>query len=246
MDAYWGYAAGYGLALAAAWVLIVARPALLAGPDLPEFRRPWVELAIFILGIVGVLAVGQAYVRGWLLPEPGFLAGFANQVLIFLPVLLIIALRPFPLRTGFLAPNRMLSGLVIGIVLAGIALAAHAAARGWLGEFDAVLATVFHLGRAHHFAQVLMEDVAIVALVTRIIGVSGPRTAITLAGALFAAAHIPALLAGGADLAGLITLVLDAGLAVAALGAILATRNIWWFFPVHAVMDMTQFHIPAV
>jgi hypothetical protein len=52
------------------------------------------------------------------------------------------------------------------------------------------------------------------------------------------------MLAEGATLTGLWTLVLDTGLGVLVIGAIIVSRNVWWFIPVHSVMDLTQFLQP--
>jgi hypothetical protein len=87
----------------------------------------------------------------------------------------------------------------------------------------------------------LFEDITVAALMLRMRGAVGVLAAIALVAALFASGHIPAMLANGATPGQLMTLFLDAGIGVLVLGAIMTTRSIWWFWPIHTAMDLTQF-----
>src|SRR5262245_58929183 len=64
-----------------------------------KFSRPWKELGIALLGVLGILALGQLWSRGIRLPEEGSLApvlASLNQVLIFVPILVVVQARRQP------------------------------------------------------------------------------------------------------------------------------------------------------
>lgn len=241
---YIGLMAGYGAVAAAIWALWAARtPFLRLGP--PTVRRPWLDLGLLLAAAVGVIAVGQAYTAGWLFSHDNPALECLNQILIFAPMLVVQALRPQPFATSGL-PARGWPGLLLGCLLALAALAIFLAVQGRLDDYVALLGFVFRPGHAPQAVQVLLEDVAIAAVLLRLAAALGPRVAVGLAAALFAAAHIPAILASNGSLADLQTLVLDTVIGVMVLAAVLRTRAIWWLFPIHYVMDMTQFFEPAV
>jgi hypothetical protein len=58
---------------------------------------------------------------------------------------------------------------------------------------------------------------------------------------LFAAAHLPTLIALGVPQEQPLFLFLDAGLGVLALMVLRRSQDIWWFWCVHFAMDMMQF-----
>ena len=70
----------------------------------------------------------------------------------------------------------------------------------------------------------------------------GQRLSIVMVAVLFAAGHIPALLAGDAVLEEILSLTLDAGLGIVAISVVQRSADVWWFWCVHFVMDMTQFY----
>lgn len=241
MDAhYFGLIAGYAAATAVLWALwFVARP-LVAAPGPLRFERPWLEVGLVILAVLATIAVGQAYLRDMLLTDEGPVLQSANQALIFAPILIAVALRPHRIAGGGLPLGMSTVGLPIGLVLAAGALAIYALTRG--EDIGALFHSVVRIDNAPHAAQVLFEDIAIAALLLRLNSALGARWAVVLVAGLFAAAHIPAMLTGGAELIELGTLVLDTLLGVMVMGAIIATRSIWWLWPVHLAMDLTQFY----
>jgi hypothetical protein len=89
--------------------------------------------------------------------------------------------------------------------------------------------------------QVLFEDVAIAILLVRLAAAIGKPAAVMLAASLFAAGHIPSMLAQGASASELVALLRDVTLGLVVLGAVLRSGDILWFWPVHVTMDLTQF-----
>jgi hypothetical protein len=87
---------------------------------------------------------------------------------------------------------------------------------------------------------VLLEDLAIAILFVRLAAAAGPGVAILGTAALFAAGHVPALLAEGASTSELIGLVRDFGLGVLVVGTAWRGADVAWVWPVHYTLDMTQ------
>lgn len=75
---------------------------------------------------------------------------------------------------------------------------------------------------------------------------TGSRWAIGLVAALFAAAHIPGMIANGVELTEFAYLLLDAALVIAVFSVVQRAADVWWFWGVHFAMDMMQFgEVPA-
>jgi hypothetical protein len=238
---YLGLLAGYGAAMAAFWaVFLVLKPGFLRQESV-VIERPWLELALLALSVAGVIGVGQLYVRGMLLPEEGEFFQSANQLLIFAPAILVLVLLGSFWRKNFLPLDGAAGGLLLGVGLALAAFTAFVTARHGIGAWPELGRQVASVGNISIVVQVLLEDVLIAALAARLVAATNWMVAIGVTAALFAAAHIPAMLAEGASINDLSSLLLDTGLGVLVIGAIIVSRSVWWFWPVHAVMDLTQF-----
>ena len=226
------------------------RPQTWPVPEPISFRRPWLEVGFVALGILGTLAMGQLWSRGWLIPRVGGgaaaqLAEAANQLAIFAPILAVPLLRRHTLRSAWLPLSRLPERLAVGAGLAAVALGLFTLTRAGVTGPGQVLG-VLDPSRLHNAMQVWCEDVAIAILVVRLsAAMRGPNRVALLAGALFAAGHIPALLAGGAAPAEMTGLVVDALLGFMMVRVLIRTGDIWWFWPVHFVLDMTQFVVTS-
>jgi hypothetical protein len=212
----------------------------------PRFARPWVEVALALLAVAGVIGVGQLYSRGWLLPSGGALGGVAeaaNQLAIFSPMLLLLALRRQPLSTAWLPRERLGARLAIGLVLAVAALVAFALTRSGCDLPWLVVGRVFAARNAPIAVQVLLEDVSIAIVLVRLgAATRRPRLSAVGVAALFAAAHLPAMLSGGGvGVADVASLSLDFALAAGALLVVQRSSDVAWFWLVHTAMDLTQF-----
>lgn len=238
---YLGLLAGYGAAMAAFWAVYLTVKPVFLRHERVVIGRPWLELALLALGVAGVLGVGQLYVRGMLLPEEGEFFQSANQVVIFAPAIVVLVLLGSFWRKNFLPPNGATGGLLLGVGLALAAFTAFVVARHGIGAWPDLGRQIVQPDNVSIAVQVLLEDILIAALAARLVAATNWVVAIVAAAGLFAAAHIPAMLAEGAQMAELGSLVLDTGLGVMVIGAIIVSRNVWWFWPVHAVMDLTQF-----
>lgn len=235
---------GY-LTAVAGWVASArAKPDLWPPTTPPRFPRPWLEVAFALAAVVGVVLLGQLWVRGIRFPAVGPLAPLVeslNQLLIFSPILLLPLLRRQSYETALLPKDRALVRVGIGVVLAAVALAAHVGVRRLMGDDVLLFPRVLQLENVDVAFQVLFEDVAVAILLVRLAAAIGTRPAVVAAASLFAAGHIPSMLARGTSLSELVALVRDVTLGLVVLGSVLRSRDILWFWPVHATMDLTQF-----
>ena len=209
--------------------------------------HPWPSLGALVAALLGVLAVGQAFVRGWLLPEHGALGpifGAVNQLLIFLPVLALLVLRKEGRASVWLAPGGVALRLAGGAVLALVATLTYTSLRVGSGNVFEVLGRIISYDNLSFATQVFLEDVTIAALFVRLSAAIGARRSVALTALLFAAGHIPAMLAEGNRINEALLLLRDAALGAAVVAVLQRSRDILWFWCVHFVLDMVQF--PAI
>jgi hypothetical protein len=237
-------AAGFAVAVACWAALMHMLPWLWSKPAQRPFAQPWREVGWALVGVIGVIAVGQLYMRGIRVPARGPwrpLLESINQFMIFLPLLAVPALRGQAPETAWLRRHRVPWRLSIGI---GLSLAAVIAfcvtARDAASPWN-VIPQVWRLEHAHIATQVLLEDVAIAILVVRLAAAIGALRAVLLAAALFAASHVPALLAAAAPTSEIVGLLRDAVLAAAVAAVAVRAADVWVLWPIHFAMDMMQF-----
>jgi hypothetical protein len=236
---------GYLLALLAWDRVAHRRKSLWPAADAPAFARPWLEVACFVVALTAVLGIGQLYVRHWLLPARGPAAQAVealNQVIIFSPVLALPLVRRQGFASAWLPLDRVGARIAIGIVLSLVATLAFTSVRAGSAPWVDVIRGVYHPKNVGNLVQVLCEDVAMAILFVRLRAAIGVVGSILAVAALFAAAHIPAMLAGPVGADEITGLVADAGLAVVVLYFLQRANDVWWFWWVHFAMDMMQFY----
>jgi hypothetical protein len=217
------------------------------GEPTEGLARPWKEFAIALLGALGVVAVGQIWSRGIRLPEQGTLGpvfGAVNQVLIFTPILLVPVIRRQSWATAWLPRGRLPSRLVVGLVLAFLAVSAYALLRAGADASWVIFGRIWRYEHLDEMAQVFLEDLTIAILFVRLAGAIGSRWATVVVACLFAAGHIPAMVSEGATWVELGGLLRDAGLGVAVIAVLQRSRDVAWFWCIHFCLDMTQ--VPQV
>ena len=208
------------------------------------FERPWRELGIVLAGVVGVLAVGQLWVRGIRLPEQGGfgpILGAVNQILIFTPLLLVPVIRRQPWTSAWLPRARVTVRLLVGIALAALAVGVYSLLRDGTDAPWVLFGRIWRYENIDEMVQVFLEDLAIAIVFVRLAGVIGNRWATGVVACLFAAGHIPAMVSQGASQAELLALFRDAALGAAAISVLQRSRDVVWFWCIHFCLDMTQF-----
>lgn len=235
----------YAAALLGALVLSRRLPRLWPAEDADRLARPGREVAWALGAGVVVLLIGMLYARGWLLPAtsrslPALDA--INQLLIYAPFPLLLVLRRQSTNTAWLPIRGAMVRVAIGLILALLSLVVYAAVRPGLTHWLPLVGHVYQPGHISYLVQVLLEDISIAILFVRVQQALGLNRALLLVAILFAAAHIPGLLARGATLSELAPLAGDVALGVLALSVLHRLRDVWWFWMVHFALDMTQFY----
>ena len=185
--------AGYGTAIVGWLVLARLFPGLWPRREPVRFATPWREVGWACLGVLGVILVGQLYVRRWMLPtwEPlAPLIEAVNQALIFSPILAVPLLRGHGLDSAWLPLDRLGARLLVGIALAAAAILAFTLVRAGSDLWPQVYPRVYHPGNFGLAVQVLCEDVAIAILFVRLRAAIGLRGTIVLVACLFAAVFV--------------------------------------------------------
>lgn len=234
------YAVGLG-----GW-LVAARfwPKVWPREPVSGFVRPWMEFGIALAGVIGVLAVGQLWSSGVRLPERGLLGpvfGAVNQGLIFAPLLLVVVLRRQSWATAWLPRRQLPIRLLLGLVLATVAVSAYSLLRVGADAPWVLLSRTWCYEHIDKMVQVLLEDLAIAILFVRLAGAIGSRWATVIVACLFAAGHIPVMVSQGATWNEAGGLLRDAGLGVAVILVLQRSRDVVWFWCIHFCLDMTQF-----
>jgi hypothetical protein len=209
-----------------------------------RFAHPWREFGIAVAGAIGILAMGQLWVRGIRLPEQGAggpVLGAINQVLIFAPILLVVAVRGQSWTTAWLPRQAIAWRLLVGFALACLAVAAYSRLRAGADAPWVLLGRIWRYEHVDEMVQVFLEDLTIAILFVRLAGALGSRWATVLVAVLFAAGHIPVMVSQGATWLELGGLLRDAGLGVAVILVLQRSRDVVWFWFLHFCLDMTQF-----
>jgi hypothetical protein len=234
------YFIGLGGWLAAARLL----PELWPRQQSESFQRPWKEVGIALLGAIGIIGMGQLWGIGIRLPEEGTLGPLLasiNQVIIFAPILLMIVIRRHPLTSAWLPRKGIFKRLLVGIVLAGLAIVTYSLLRENADAPWLIWSRIWRYENIDLMVQVFLEDLTIAILFVRFAGAIGNGWASFVVACLFAAGHIPAMLSQGDKWLELIGLFRDAGLGVAVILILQRSRDVIWFWCIHFCLDMTQF-----
>jgi hypothetical protein len=234
----------YGVALIAWAGLWRLRPTFWPKVDGFAFDHPWREVAFALLAGTGIIAIGQLYVHGIRLPDEGAAGPLwesINQIFIFSPILILLVIRKQPLETAWIKKDKIGWRILVGMGLGLVALAAYTLVRGGSHDFFTTALNVYRFENLDFAVQVFLEDFTIAVLATRLSAAMGFMRTVLLVAALFAAGHIPSMLANGASFSEFSSLFADTALGVAVISAALRSRDIWWLWPLHFTMDMSQF-----
>jgi len=241
--------AGYGAALGALLAILWKQPDFWPRRTTDGIKRPWIELAVVLVASIAIVFVGTALQHLRLDIKAAWLASLVDialEIVRFSPLLLALFIMRVGRQSIWISPQRPLAHLCTGLGLAVVALGVFLLLRG--AEPVAFCQSVMvELNRRDlHLPalalHVFFEDLAVAVLAARLLAVCRSVFLVAaLVASLFAAGHIPALVTEGISMTEIASLTLDALLGTAVLLAIVRTRDILWFWPVHFVMDMTQF-----
>jgi len=244
MNHYHSLAVAYATALTG-WVLISQNIGLWKQQPKSPFDHPWLEVGLILLAAVLVIGIGQLYSAHLLLPPDligKVLTDAINQILIFSPMPLLLVFRRHAWSTAWLPSNKIWLRVPIGLLLAQLALVTYTLVRLGSPSWWNLVQEIYQPQNLSLLVQVFLEDLSIAILFVRLRATMGTHAGLIIVPLLFAAGHIPALMANGVGWEEMSSLFLDAGLAFGAIWVLQRSADIWWFALIHFTMDMTQFY----
>ena len=159
-------------------------------------EHKWLDLAMVVVAVALILGLGWMWRQGWLLPEPegwsGHLFWQFNNLVIYGPIIVILAHRGQSLRTIYLWPAGLPVKFAAGLFLATLSVVVFVLLRGETGRLPQIAIGSIRLDNARNFLPVFLEGVAVAFVYVRLRWVVGRWAAMVVPGLLFAAAHIPA------------------------------------------------------
>ena len=205
--------------------------------------RPWLDLGVALLAAAAVLALGQAYNAGWLLPSGEGIASYVsfnvNTLLIFSPLFAVMLLRRQGPDSVYLSARALPQKLAAGAALALVGLAVFLGLRGELDRAPAVLAGTVAPRSLEHAIPVFLEGVAVAFLFVRLRWALGAPAALLVPCLLFAAAHVHGDIEQGRPAAGVVAFfALNTLLPCAIFAVVARSRDVVWIGVVHYVLDV--------
>lgn len=240
MSLYLGLVTAYGAAAVLIWMVALLRPeAIPAARDhMPQNKI--LQLCLFLLAIAGAAVLQVMESRGWLLPTDDVLATALNQLLIFLPMLIYLVAQRSP-AAAMVPSNGLLKSLAVGVLLTLTALAAYLSARDALGTLPDLVGRILSVSQVERFMRVLMLDLTVATLMALLAGKWSRRTALVTLALLVLAAHVGAAYHAGFGIDAVWGVLLGSAAGFGLMAAIVYTRNIVWFLPLHGVLGVLLF-----
>ena len=232
------------LVVCGGWLALATwRPALWPPATPPSTDHPYRDAALAILAIAGVLLLGQAYRAGYLLPTSGEsvgrLAWVVDNLLIYSPIALVLAIRRQSPRTVYLSADALATKVAFGLGLGVLSVLLFLLLRGEPGRVMEILASAFEGKRGANFVPVFLEGVALAFAFVRLRWAMGLWPALVLPAVLFALAHVPGQIQEGRVLAEMAAFfVLNSVLVSLILYVAQRSQDVIWLGIVHYLMDI--------
>lgn len=207
-------------------------------------KKAYLEFVFAIVAVVLILAIGQLYSNSMLIPntDDSDIIDGINQFLIFSPTLGLVLLRKQSFESIWLPKTKIWQRILIGLAISIIALLAYWLTRKDAAHLTSIFSNIYHSKNFSHLVQVFMEDITIALIFVRLSKWIGLKWTIGLVALLFAAGHIPSMINDGYSVQEMSGLILDTLIGVVILSAVSKSKDVWWFFIVHFVLDMSQYY----
>ncbi|MEM7296657.1 MAG: CPBP family glutamic-type intramembrane protease [Bacteroidota bacterium] len=207
-------------------------------------KKPWVDLILGIVAAVAILAIGQLYSAGYLIPRIdnellNRLTWPLNNILIFSPIFIVLILRKQNLKTVFISKRDLPIKLTFGLASSFIGIVLFTALRGEWNRIPEILNHAIQAETLSNFPAIFFENMAVAFLFVRLKWVVGIKWAISIPALLFALAHVPGSLAEGDPWSHILTFFfLTGSLTTVILYTAYRSRDIIWLGVVHYFMDV--------
>jgi hypothetical protein len=212
-------------------------------PELPRSEHPYWDLALTVAAAAGILLLGAAYRRGWLLPAaggvPGRVGWLVDNAIIYSPIAAVLIYRRQSTATVFLSGLRWVEKILLGLALGVVAVAVYCGLRGELGEVPRYLQSAVAGDKVVDFVPVFLEGVALAFAFVRLQWAIGRKAAILIPCLLFAAAHVPGQVESGRDFPHMaVFFAFNTALPAAILSTVARSRDVVWIGLAHYLMDI--------
>ncbi len=207
-------------------------------------KKPWIDLILGFVVAVAILAVGQLYSAGYLIPrtQNGLFNNLIwplNNVLIFSSLFIVLALRKQSLKTVFISRKNLFTKLLFGLIASLVGIFLFIGLRGEWGRLPEIMNHAIQLKTLSNFPAIFFENVAVAFLFVRLKWVVGIKWAIIIPAILFALAHVPGSIAEGDPWSHILTFFfLTGSLTTVILYTAYRSRDIIWLGVVHYLMDV--------
>jgi hypothetical protein len=247
---YFALTGGYTIGLLGWWLIHRWKPQLWNSDPEYNFLHPWWDTLWAFLAALTTIAIGQLYSGGTLLPKGSIvnseLTEALNQIIIFLPFILLLIMRRQPSTTAWLSSRHLATRLAIGLILGITAICVFVLIRRPSASLGTILGNVYHPKNAGYATQILLEDIAIAVVFVRFRSAVGAKWFLIVLIAvafLFSASHYPAKLSEGLSfMTATRDVLIDGALVSAVIYVLQRSRDIVWFWFIHFAMDMMQFY----
>lgn len=237
MSHYLGIVTAYAAAAVLVWLAALLHPHSIPAAREYEPRQRIMQLGLFLLAVVGTAVLQMLEGRGWLLPDGAQLTAALNQLIIFLPLVIYLIAQRSP-AAALVPVGGLLRSLAGGVALALAALAAYLSARGTWDGLPDLAAEMFSADQGDRFVQVFMLDLGLGTLLALLSGGWSRKIALIVLAGLVLLIHVGSASMLGLGLEGFGGVLLGSAVAFGLLSAIVYTRNIAWFWPVHAMLGV--------
>jgi len=233
----------YGAVGLLAWLAALLYPRLI--PAAAEYRASnrWRQIVLFAAATAISVVLASLADSGLFLAESNPLQAALNQCAIFAPVIgYIFFCRS---RTLVMIPGRnTIRSLAVGVGIAFCALAAFYSAADQWENLPRLGNALFSLAAVEIAVRAVFRCLVIAAFLSLVSSGWSKGLALGLAGLAVALTQIPGLLEDGFSAAWFGLLAAHVALVVGLLSAILATRNIVWFWFVFTALNLLLFSLP--
>ena len=234
---------GYGVPCLIWYVLYRWKPVLWPKEIIVRPEKPGLDLVLGLLAVAGILAIGQLWRAGWLIPNSSgkqvleFAIWWINNLIIFSPVFIVLMIRKQNLNTVFLSLNGLFIKLVFGMLATFIGVEFYMVFNG--GHAWSVIREGLSYENVKNFLPVFLEGVGLAFLFVRLKWLVGLKWAITIPAVLFSLAHIPRAVSNQTTLELVIVdSILTALITVIVFATTAKSRDIIWLGILHYFLDI--------
>ena len=203
------------------------------------------DLVLAILASLSILAIGQLYSAGYLIPASGksfldkMLIWPLNNLLIFSPIFFLLLFRKQKLTSIFISGRNLHKKVAFGFFASLIGILVFTGLRGEWQRIPEILQAAVSLDSISNFPAVFLENVALAFLFVRLKWASNLKWALALPAILFAFAHVPSSLAEGDPWSHILSFFLLTGsITLLVLYTLDRSKDIIWLGFVHYFMDL--------